>query len=86
MKRCPFDSGFIKRETQTMWRCTECRMPFHGNLVTDKRMWSRFRKFAKIRIEAMREGGMSDEEIRPALGALWKVAYLDAQEDMTARA
>ncbi len=86
MKRCPFDSGFIRPETPTMFRCTECRMPFHKNLVTDKRFWSRFRKYAKIRIEGVREGGMTDEEIRPVLGVLWKASLLDAQEDLTARA
>ena len=69
-----------------MWRCSSCRMPFHGNLYLDKRLWAGFRKFAKIRLDGLREGGMTEEEIRPGLGVVFKIAIMDAQEDAAARA
>ena len=87
MKRCPFDAAPINRETATMWRCSSCGMPFHAKLYLDRRLWSGFRKYAKLRLAVLRdEGGMSDEEIRPGLGVVFKIAILDAQDAIGARA
>ncbi len=87
MKRCPFDAAPINRQTKTMWRCSSCTMPFHARLYLDKRLWSEFRKAAKIRLTVLRdEGGMSDKEIRPGLAVVFKIAILDAQDAIDARA
>lgn len=85
VRLCPFDERQLARKltpggpSESMWWCPDCRMPFARPLLYNDHLWLSFSSESERRIALCRDGGMTDEEIRPALGVLFLAALESVQ-------